>query len=100
MYAVCGVLGGFVGSATLASALALICKEFRAFENWARIVMPGTALGFLLELALKDETLPIHIGSLLPLFLAWQMTIAAVVGYCIAPRMKRRRAKIGDSIKG
>jgi hypothetical protein len=47
--AVCGVLGGLVGSTTLTFALSLVCKEFGAFENWARIVMPGTALGFCLS---------------------------------------------------
>jgi hypothetical protein len=86
VFAVCGVLGGLVGSATLTFALSLVCKEFGAFENWARIVMPGTALGVLLELIAKDDKLPIHIGSILPLFLAWQVTVAAVIGYCVVPR--------------
>ena len=87
MLAVSGVLGGLVGSATLTFGLSLICKEFGAFENWARVVMPGTALGFLLELAEKDDKLGgLHVGSLLPLFLAWQVTVAAVIGYCIVPR--------------
>jgi hypothetical protein len=85
-FAVCGVLGGLVGSTTLTFALSLVCKEFGAFENWARIVMPGTALGVLLELLAKDDKLPVHIGSTLPLFLAWQVTVAAVIGYCIVPR--------------
>jgi hypothetical protein len=85
-FAVCGVLGGLVGSTTLTFALSLVCKEFGAFENWARIVMPGTALGVLLELIAKDDKLPVHIGSILPLFLAWQVTVAAVIGYCIVPR--------------
>jgi len=84
--AVCGVLGGLVGSATLTFALSLVCKEFGRFENWARIVMPGTALGVLLELVAKDDKLPVHIGSMLPLFLGWQMTVAAIIGYCIVPR--------------
>jgi hypothetical protein len=84
--AVCGVLGGLVGSTTLTFALSLVCKEFGTFENWARIVMPGTALGVLLELVAKDDKLPVHIGSILPLFLAWQVTVAAVIGYCIVPR--------------
>src|SRR5262249_18453342 len=84
--AVCGVLGGLVGSTTLTFALSLVCKEFGAFENWARIVMPGTALGVLLELLAKDDKLPVHIGSILPLFLGWQMTVAAIIGYCIVPR--------------
>jgi len=84
--AVCGVLGGLVGSTTLTFALSLVCKEFGAFENWARIVMPGTALGVLLELLAKDDKFPVHIGSTLPLFLAWQVTVAAIIGYCIVPR--------------
>jgi hypothetical protein len=84
--AVCGVLGGLVGSAILTFGLSLVCKEFGAFENWARVVMPGTVLGILLELLAKDDKLPVHIGSLLPLFLAWQVTVAAVIGYCIVPR--------------
>src|SRR5262245_21542335 len=88
MLAVSGVFGGFVGSAMLAFALAPLCKQFRNFDNWALIVMLGTALGILLELAPYDQKLPVHIGSLLPLFLSWQMTIAAVVGYGIAPRTK------------
>jgi hypothetical protein len=86
MGAVSGVLGGLVGSTTLTFALSVVCKEFGAFENWARIVMPGTALGVLLELGAKDDKLPVHIGSILPLFLAWQVTVAAVIGYCIVPR--------------
>jgi hypothetical protein len=86
MCAVSGVLGGLVGSTTLTFALSLVCKEFGAFENWARIVMLGTALGVLLELGAKDDKLPVHIGSILPLLLAWQVTIAAVIGYCIVPR--------------
>jgi hypothetical protein len=86
MFAVCGVLGGLVGSTILTFGLSLVCKEFGAFEKWARIVMPGTALGVLLELGVKDDKLPVHIGSMLPLFLAWQMTVAAIIGYCIVPR--------------
>jgi hypothetical protein len=84
--AVCGVLGGLVGSAILTFGLSLVCKEFGAFQNWARVVMPGTALGVLLELLVKDDKLPVHIGTLLPLFLAWQVTVAAIIAYCIVPR--------------
>jgi hypothetical protein len=87
MVAVCGVLGGLVGSTVLTFGLSLVCKEFGAFENWARVVMPGTALGVLLELAANDDKLPVHIGSFLPLFLAWQVTVAAIIGYCIVPRI-------------
>jgi len=89
--AVCGVLGGLVGSTILTFGLSLVCKEFGAFENWARIVMPGTALGVLLELIAKDDKGPLDNGSTLPLFLAWQVTVAAVIGYCIVPRSGDRK---------
>jgi hypothetical protein len=84
--AVCGVLGGLVGSTILTFGLSLVCKEFGAFENWARVVMPGTVLGILLELLAKDDKFALHLGTLLPLFLGWQMTVAAIIGYCIVPR--------------
>jgi hypothetical protein len=61
------------------------CNTVMAVEEM-RIVMSGTALGFLLELSAKDDKLMLHIGSLLPLFLAWQMSVAAAIGYCIVPR--------------
>jgi hypothetical protein len=86
MLAVCGVLGGLVGSTILTFGLWLVCKEFGAFENWARVVMPGTVLGILLELLAKDDKFALHLGTLLPLFLGWQMTVAAIIGYCIVPR--------------
>ena len=88
MFAVCGVLGGLVGSTILTFGLSVVCKEFGAFENWARVVMPGTVLGILLELGEKDDKLALHLGTLLPLFLGWQMTVAAVIGYCIVPRSR------------
>jgi hypothetical protein len=50
-------------------------------------VMPGTALGALLELGAKDDKLAVHIGSIFPLFLAWQTTVAAIIGYCIVPQI-------------
>ena len=86
MFAVCGVLGGLVGSTILTFGLSLVCKEFGAFENWARVVMPGTVLGILLELLEQDDKFALHLGTLLPLFLGWQMTVAAIIGYCIVPR--------------
>jgi hypothetical protein len=86
MLAVSGVLGGLVGSTILTFGLSLVCKEFGAFENWARVVMPGTVLGILLELFAEDDKFALHLGTLLPLFLGWQMTVAAIIGYCIVPR--------------
>jgi hypothetical protein len=40
----------------------------------------------ILELSVKDDKLALHVGTLLPLFVAWQMIIAAVIGYRIVPK--------------
>jgi hypothetical protein len=85
MDAVCGVVGGLVGSSIVALSFALISPEFKTFRNWASIVMAGTALGILLEFAESDNKVLLHIGSLLPLFLAWQTTVAAVIAYHVVP---------------
>jgi hypothetical protein len=50
------------------------CNTVMAVEEM-RIVMPGTALGFLLELSAKDDKLMLHIGSLLPL--CWCRSLVA-----------------------
>ena len=55
MFAVCGVLGGLVGSTILTFGLSLVFKEFGALENWARVVMPGTVLGILLECSAEGD---------------------------------------------
>jgi hypothetical protein len=81
-----GVLGGLVGGSIVALSFAIICKEFRVVQNWASIVMPATVLGVLLECADSNDKLPIHIDSFLPLFLAWQTCVAAVIAYRIVPR--------------
>ena len=39
------------------------------------------------ELIAKDNKGPLDNGSILPLFIAWQVTVAAVIGSCIVPRL-------------
>ena len=86
--ALCGAFGGLVGSAILALAVSAISREFRSFESWARLTMCGTAAGVLLEFAVlpTEGRLPIHVGSYLPLYLVWQATVAASIGYGLAGR--------------
>ena len=81
--ALCGTFGGLVGSSILALAVSAVSREFRSFENWARLTMCGTAAGVLLEFAVlpTEGRLPIHVGSYLPLYLVWQTTVAASIGY-------------------
>lgn len=105
--AFCGALGGFVGGALTAASVSLNEKKFRTIDNWARIVLAGAAAGTLLEcLAPQSGTrLPIHIGSLYPLFCVWQPVIAACVGYGLAPRSKSEFAaasprSTADTLKG
>src|SRR5262249_18714587 len=83
---ICGVVGGLVGGSIVALSFAMICKGFRAIQNWASIVMPATILGALLECADSNDKLPIHVGSFLPLFIAWQTSVAAVIAYRIVPK--------------
>jgi hypothetical protein len=86
LLALCGVAGGFVGSALTATALAAVAREFRAFANWGRIVTTGTVAGAFLECAAAGAPWPIHLDSLLPLFLVWQTSIAAAIGYGMVTR--------------
>ena len=80
--AVCGVVGGFVGSSLTAATLAAFVREFRAFNCWGRIVVTGTIAGLFLE-CLSDGQLPIHLNSYYPIFLVWQIAVAACIGYGI-----------------
>ena len=86
--ALCGAFGGLVGSSILALAVSAVSREFRSFENWARLTMCGTAAGVLLEFTVlpSEGRLPIHVGSYLPLYLVWQTTVAASIGHGLAGR--------------
>jgi hypothetical protein len=86
--ALCGAFGGLVGSSILALAVSAVSREFRSFENWARLTMCGTAAGVLLEFAVlpTEGRLPIHVGSYLPLYLVWQTTVAASIRYGLGGR--------------
>lgn len=90
LFALSGVVGGLVGSSMTAVSLAALAREFRVFANWGRIVTVGTVAGTFLECASggSGASLPIHIDSLLPLFLVWQTSVAASIGYGIVPRLK------------
>ena len=98
LYALCGIIGGFVGSSITAFAISSVCKNFRTFENWARTIAVGTGAGVLLECYLRRASddfsyyndLPLHVESLLPLYLVWQSGIAACIAYGIHPVLRSR----------
>jgi len=101
--ALCGIAGGLVGSLITAFGVSIACKKFRTFENWARTITVGTVAGVLLELlgepaSLAKTALPIHIGSLLPLFLVWQMAVAASIGYGIVPQLEYPKPNVAVSL--
>ncbi len=91
---VCGVLGGLVGSAILSFGLALISPAYRAFDKWGRTVTIGTVAGILLECngSPVNLKLPIHVGSILPLFAVWQIGVAASIAYGLLPQTARSRS--------
>jgi hypothetical protein len=83
LWGLCGMVGGMVGGAIVAAALAAVLKSFRTSNGWAPPILFGTMAGFFLECG-QDPTaggLFIHIGSLLPVFLLWQVGVAASIAY-------------------
>ena len=78
--ALCGALGGLVGSFVTGAGIAFVSKEFYTRGNWARTTLIGMVMGTLLEL---------HVRSILPLFLVWQFSVAASIGYGLRTRQDR-----------
>ncbi len=79
------MVAGLVGSAIVVAAISAVMPAFRTSGAWARTILFGTVAGSLLEL-INDglaPALPIHIGSALPLFLVWQVSVAASVGHAL-----------------
>jgi hypothetical protein len=88
---ICGVLGGFIGSTVVVFGIAASCRSMRTFNGWAQVILIGAVTGFLLELTVPPRTngLEIHIGSFLPLYLAWQVGVAAAIAYNLKPQFVR-----------
>jgi hypothetical protein len=81
----CGMVAGLIGSAIVVAALWAVIPAFRTSGAWARTVLFGTVAGSLLEF-INDglaPALPVHIGSALPLFLVWQVSVAASIAYAL-----------------
>jgi hypothetical protein len=85
--ALCGALAGLVGGFVTGAGIAFVSKEFYARGNWARTTLIGMVAGTLLEFA--NPFMPIHVGSFLPLFLVWQFSVAASIGYGLRTRQDR-----------
>lgn len=81
VWGLCGMVGGMVGSAIVVCAIAAFLKDFRTSNSWAPIVLFGTIAGCFLEFAeVPTPTgLFVHIGSLLPVLLMWQVGVAALI---------------------
>jgi hypothetical protein len=95
-FALCGVLGGLVGSIITTIGISAVSRDFRSFNNCARTIIVGTVAGALLELGVggSDAKLPIHIDSLLPLFLIWQPGVAASIAYGLVQQVEHSRAQV------
>ena len=81
----CGMIAGLIGSAIVVAAISAVVPPFRTSGAWARTILFGTVAGSLLELINDglEPALPIHIGSALPLFMIWQISVAASIGYAL-----------------
>jgi hypothetical protein len=85
--ALCGALGGLVGGFVTGAGIAFVSKEFYACGHWARTTVIGMIAGTLLEFA--NPFMQLHVGSFLPLFLVWQFSVAASIGYGLRTRQDR-----------
>jgi hypothetical protein len=84
----CGMVAGLVGSAIVVAVIWVAIKAFRTSGAWARTMLFGTVAGSLLEFINDGLTpaLPIHIGTALPLYLVWQVSVAASIAYALASK--------------
>jgi hypothetical protein len=82
----CGMVAGLVGSVIVVAVIWAVITAFRTSGAWARTILFGTVSGSLLEFINEGLTpaLPIHIGSALPLYLVWQVSVAASIGHALA----------------
>jgi len=93
----CGMVAGLVGSAIIVAVISAAVHSFRTSGAWARTIFFGTAAGSLLEFINEGLTpaLPIHIGSALPLYLVWQISVAASIAYALAGKPDFQRQAPG-----
>lgn len=80
----CGLLGGAIGAILTIAGIACASPNFRTFDNFVRTFVIGAVAGLLLECGADPaahDALPIHVGSLLPLFVVWQAGVAASIAY-------------------
>lgn len=82
----CGMLGGLIGSTLLVIIVSGIVNSTRSVPFWTRTILTGTVAGLFLECLASRAAgdLFLHLDSLLPLFLVWQMSVAASMAYSFA----------------
>jgi hypothetical protein len=97
LIAICGLLGGFIGSSVVVFGIALVRRDSARMSGWSQTILLGTLTGLLLECGLgqdeKQTNTAIHIGSFLPLFLVWQTSVAASIAYHLNPQRALAQAK-------
>jgi len=85
IYAIAGMMSGLVGSLGTVVAVSLVSPDFREHGDWLRTIAIGTVAGALLHFGDAPN------GTFLPLFIVWQGTVAASVGYGLFIPPKRKR---------
>lgn len=86
IFAITGLVAGLVGSLVTVIAVSLVVPDFREHGDWLRTIALGTVAGALTHFG---DAPP---ASFLPLFIVWQVAVAASVAYgLVIPRRKRRR---------
>jgi hypothetical protein len=70
-YLLAGVLGGFVGGFLTLVGISLAFPDFRTINNWSRTLLVSSLAG----MCLANDT------NFLPLFLVWQVSVAASIAF-------------------
>jgi hypothetical protein len=85
IFAITGLVSGLVGSLGTVIAVSLASPDFREHSDWLRTIAIGTVAGALLHFG---DTKP---GTFLPLFIVWQVAVAASVAYGLVTRRPKRK---------
>ncbi len=96
LWGACGMIGGFLGSIIVVLGMSAVLPAFRKSRCRGRTILFGTLSGVLLEaiVAPSEDGLPIHLQSLLPVFLVWQIGVAASIAYGLEPKLAPTQSAI------
>ncbi|MCC7259635.1 MAG: hypothetical protein IT567_01220 [Alphaproteobacteria bacterium] len=83
-----GIIGGVIGAGIVMLGVQYLLPDARSARAFGVPVIVGTVAGLLYNPALVVD-LPIPSSPLIVLFMLWQASVAAAIGYCCFPKISR-----------